>query len=155
MGGPRGAQNNSLMTVQHIARTVLLGRGLQVGQIIAALRLGIGKGRDDFAANDAANQVGRAGMAGIFQEAAADDHGAQIGLDDQRLAALFHDDHVFNGRATQAAQIFGERSAKDAELFGEGLPIVCTPAAGRLHRSATGVEAVLILQEAGEGIAQH
>jgi len=50
-------------------------------------------------------------MTGVLQESAADDHCAQVGFDDQRLTHLFHDDHVLDRTAAQAAQLLGERRA--------------------------------------------
>src|SRR5690606_30104663 len=49
---PGGAQNDGLAAIDDIARAVLLCGGGQVGEIIAALRLGIGEGPDRLAADD-------------------------------------------------------------------------------------------------------
>ena len=61
MGGPGRADHHRLVAVQHIAGAVLLGRGLQVGPVVAALRLGVGEGEDRLAGDDPADQRRRAG----------------------------------------------------------------------------------------------
>jgi hypothetical protein len=91
----------------------------------------------------------------MLHEAAADHHRAEIGLDDQGFAELLHDDHVVDRAAAQAAQVLAERSPQDAQFLGEGLPVVGAPAALGSDDLATGLEVVLVLQEARDRVADH
>ena len=149
------ADHHGLVAVDDIARAVLLGRGLQVAPGVAALGLGIGEGEDGVARDDLADQLVGAGRLAVLEEAAADHHGGQVGLHHQGLTQLLHDDHVVGGPAAQAALVLGERGAQDAEFVGEGLPDLRPPAGLGLQRRAALVEAVVVGQVAGDGVAQH
>ena len=72
------------------------------------------------------------GRAAAAQEAAADHHGWQIGLQHQRLAERLHHDHGFDRAGAEAAVVFGERQPEQA-LFGELVPGAFAPAALLRH----------------------
>jgi len=103
--------------VQHPAGALLLGTGLQVRKVIAALRLGIGEGHDGVARDDLGDQ--RVGLrpAHRLQRAARDDDGRKIGLDRDDLAQLLHDDRIFQRAAAQAAMLLGKGRAEHAEIL--------------------------------------
>ena len=52
MRRPRRGIDHRLVAVEHIARAVLLRGGAQIGEIVAPLRFGIGKGDDRLARDD-------------------------------------------------------------------------------------------------------
>jgi len=132
-----------------------LRRHRDVVQAIATLWLGPGEGECRLALDDAADHLGCAFAAGAPQKAAADDHGAQVRLDHQRLAELFHDHHHLGRPAAQPAKLFRERGAQDAKILGQGSPDFWSPAGGRSHGGAALVEVVGVSQERREGVAQQ
>src|SRR5690606_29469225 len=130
---PGRAENNGLITVDDIARTVLLRRGGEVGEVVAALRLGIGEGPDRFAADNAGDmRFLLRGRAAFTQETARDDNSFEVRLDDEVAAELFHDDHGFDGTTAKTALLFGERSREKAK-FRELRPDFRTPTFSRLR----------------------
>src|SRR5262249_16920550 len=82
-------------------------------------------------------------------------HGAEVGLDDERLTELLHDDHVLDRAAAQAAQLLRERRAQDAQLLGEGLPDLRPLARLLAHHGAALLELVVVRQVRRDRVAQH
>ena len=95
---------------------------VDVREIEAARRLEMREGEPNLAGDDAADQFAGAGGTAASQQAAADHHGVEVGLDDQCLADLLHDDHGLDRAAAQAAHGFVERRAQDAQVVGEAAP---------------------------------
>ena len=76
-------------------------------------------------AGDRGQQLFLLGVRAARLQEARRDHGVlQIGLDHQRLAELFGDDHRFNGRAAQTAEILGDRGAEQAHLGELGVDLL-------------------------------
>jgi len=155
VGGVRRADDHGLVPVEDIARAVLAGGRLQVTDIVAALRLGIGEGEDGLAGDDLADQLVRAGGGAVLQEAAADDHRAEVGLDHEGFAQLFHDHHVLGVAAAEAAEGLREGRAEDAQLVSEGAPDLRPPVRLASQGRPALVEAVVIGQVARDGVAEH
>ena len=153
--GPRRADHNGFVAVQHPARAVLARGGGEVGPVVAALRLGGGEGEDRLAGDDPGQQVGLGRMVGTGEEAAADHHRAHVGLDHQRRAQLLHDHHGLGRAAAQAAQVFRQGRAQNAEIFGERLPDFRPPPGLRLQRRAAGLEGVVVGEIGREAVAQQ
>jgi hypothetical protein len=154
-GAPGRAHHHRLGAVQHIARAVLARRGLQVGEIVAALRLGIGEGEGGLTGDDLADQLAGAGVVRLSEKATADHHRAEVGFDHQGFAELLHDHHGLGGSAAQAAKLLGEGRAQYAQLLGESLPNLRPPPRPRLHRRAAFVEVIVVGQIGGHAVAQQ
>ncbi len=153
--GPGRADDHRLVAVQQPAAAVLARRGLQVGPVVAPLRLGGGEGEDRLAGDDLADQLGRGRMVRASEEAAADDDRPEVGLDHQRRAELLHDHHGLGGAAAEAAQVLRQRRAQDAEVFGERLPHPWPPPRLRLQRRAPGLEVVVVGEVGREAVSQE
>jgi len=91
----------------------------------------------------------------VLQEAAADDHRAEIGLDHEGLTQLFHDHHVLGVAATQAAEGLREGRPQDAQFIGEGAPDVRPPGGLATQGRPALVETIVVRQVARDRVAEH
>ena len=129
--------------------------GGDVVEIEAALRLRTGKGIDAFPTDQRGEVfflLGRA--AAMAQEAAADDDGLEVRLDDQALAELLGDDHRLDRPAAEAAVGFREGRAQEPEL-GELRPHLRPPTGLGFRDLAARLEVVLFADKTGDRVAQH
>ena len=117
------------------------------------MRLGISESDDRAAVDDLGDDRVGHGTTGGLEKSTADDDGLEIRLDNERLADLLHDDHVFDRAAAEAAVFLRERCAEDTEFLGEGFPDVRVPAALAVHRRHPRVEGVGIGQIARDRVA--
>ena len=151
---PRTGQHDGLAAVDDEAVAVLLGRRGDVGQVVAALRLGIGEGPHILTADDAGDVFFDLGSGAAAEETAGLHDRRQIGVDHQALTEFFHHQHGVDRAATEAALLFGEGSGQQAE-FGDLGPRVAVPAIVGCHDLAALFELVVFLHEALDGVAQQ
>ncbi len=146
--GGLAVEHDEFLAVDHPTRSLFLGRGRDVVEIVARVLLEL-RERKGLAAVDDAGNVRRLlpGRAAAAQEAAADHHGCQIRLQHQRLAQRLHHDHGLDRAGAEAAVVFGERKPEQA-LFGELAPEAFAPAALLRHVFLALLELVGAAQEA-------
>src|SRR5215831_17449554 len=123
-------------------------------QIVARVLLELREG-EGLAAVDNAGHVGGALLGGraMAQEAAADHHRGEIGLQHQRAAERLHHDHGFHATAAEAAVLFRERQAEQA-LLGELAPDGLAPAALLLHVFLALLEIIGVGQETVDALLE-
>ena len=155
MAGPGRRINHPLVAVQHITCTICLGRGAQIGQIIAALRFGIGKGDSGIAGDDLGDHRIGDWAASVLECAAADHHGLQVRLDRDNLAQFLHHDHVFQRAAVHPAVLFGEWRAQNAQILCQGPPDPRIAAISAGQHLLAALKIIGVGKEARERVAQH
>ena len=109
--------DDALLAFEHIARAVALCRRQHVEEVVARLALGVREGKRELAGGDPRDQLGALRVArAMAQEAAAEDHGREIGLERERAPERLHDDHRLDRAAAEAAMLLGEGQPEQAEL---------------------------------------
>ena len=87
-------QDQSLGAVEHKTAAVAACRGCDIGEVVARLPFGVGEGKAELAGGDFRQYLGLHCLAAAKpDEAAAEHHGGEIGLEHQCAADLFHHDH--------------------------------------------------------------
>jgi hypothetical protein len=153
--GPRRTNDDGFVTVQRVACARLLRGDREVGEVVAALRFSEGEREDALAFDEFGDELFLLRLrAAVAEEAAPQHHRAEVGLDHQAAAEFFHDDHGFDRTAAEAAEIFRERCAEQAQLS-EGRPVLVVPAAVALRDRAAIVERVVVLHELLHAVAQQ
>ena len=152
--GVLAVEHDELLAVDHPARTLLLGGGGDVMQVVARVLLELRKSKGLAAVDDAGHMRGllrvRPAMA---QEAAADHDGREIGLEHQRLAERFHHDGGLAAAAAEAAVFLGKGKTEQA-LLGELAPDGFAPAALLLHVFLALLEIIRVGQEAVDALLE-
>ena len=153
--GPRRGIDAGLVAIEDEARAVGLGSGGDVGQVVAALRLGIGKGDGGIARDDAGDhRIGHRAAHGL-ERAAADHDGLEPGFDRDDLAQFLHHDHVLDRAAAHAAVFLGKGGAGQAQLARQRFPDAGIAPFGAGQHLLAGFEVIRVSQKARERIAQH
>ena len=148
VSAPSPLSDDEFLAVDHPTSALLLGRGRDIGQIVARVLLELREGKGLAAVDDAGDVGGLLlGRAAMAQEAAADDDGGEIRLQHQRAAHRLHHDHDLGRAGAEAAVFFRERQAEQA-LFGKLAPDGFAPAALLRHVFLAAIEVVGIAQEA-------
>src|SRR4051812_29275458 len=91
---------------------------------------------------------------GAAQEAAAEHHRVEIGLDHEITAQRFHHDHGLDRTGTEAAIVLGERQAEQA-LLRKLAPDVAAPAALLGAILLAGLEFVGRFQQAVDAVLEE
>ncbi|MCY1424367.1 hypothetical protein D9M71_401070 [compost metagenome] len=143
------------MAAQHVSVAIAPRAGFDVVQAMTAASLALRPGDAYVAGHDGRNDPFGHLAAGALEQATSEHHGGQVRLQHQGTAEGFHDDLVLDRTAAKTAEGFGECGGENAQLAGEGLPALGTPALRRTHGRHALVEAVLLVQIAREHVAQH
>ncbi|MCY1293848.1 hypothetical protein D9M68_753440 [compost metagenome] len=128
--GERRAHHRVLVPAQLVAIASARGAGLHVMPAIAAGGFGMRPGGGGLAADDGGQPLRGQFGAALRQRAAGQHHGAQVRLEHQVAAELFHHDHVLGSAAAQPAERLGKARAQDAEVARKGTPAIGAPACG-------------------------
>ena len=124
----RGADGHDLGAVEHPVGSVPACRGRDVLPVVTGRRLGGGERDDRLPGDDVLQQVGCDVAARATQQARGHHRGVDVGLDDERVTQRLGDHHHLDGPAADAADVFGQGGAEDAEFVGERAPDVGLPA---------------------------
>ena len=145
--GVLAVEHDEFLAVDDPAGALLLGGGGDILQVVARILLELRKREGLAAVDDARDMRGLLlGRTAASQEAAADHHGGQIRLQQQRLAQRLHHDHGLDRAGAEAAVVFRERQAEQP-LFGELAPDRLAPAALLRAVFLARIEVVGVVQE--------
>ena len=147
--------DDALLAFEHIAGAVALCRRQHVEEVVARLALGVREGKRELAGGDPRDELGALRLArAMAQEAAAEDHGGEIGLERERAAERLHDDHGLDRAAAEAAMLLGEGQPEQAEL-GVLRPQRAAEALGLLRVAPPVLEAVAVGDEPLDALLQE
>jgi hypothetical protein len=123
-------------------------------EVETRIALGMGEGELERALCDLRHPFGALlGRAAEPQEAAAQDHGGEIGFQRQHPAKRFHHDHRLDGPATDAAVFLRKRQRHQPHL-GIVAPHGSAPARVRFQDAVALLEPVFVGQKPVERILQ-
>ena len=112
-------QDHGFLAVDHVAVAVFLGAGFHETVVVATLGFVVGQGEAGFTADDSRQVLLFLGVvAELVDQHAGQHHGGQVGFHHQAAAEAFGHHHQFRAAAVEAAGLFGERHAQQAQ-FGE------------------------------------
>ena len=153
--GAGPVQHHRLVSIQHVARAVAFGRGLDAVQLVARIRLAQRGGEQQLALR----HFGQDGLllrlaAGEVDQAAAQDHGRKIRLDHDAAAELGHHQHGVDRGAAEAAMRLVEGHAEQAHL-GELRPHLVGKSLRRSDDGLARLEAVILADVFLDAVAQQ
>src|ERR1700733_4807450 len=122
MSGPWCVAHDCLISVEQIRCAVLRRIRAYSGNFFVTARLAMRERQQGVAGNGGTDHGRRDCGVRPFEDTASDDHRLEVGLHEQRLAELFHDDHNIDGTPSRSANGFVERYPENAELCAQHLP---------------------------------
>src|SRR5260221_676425 len=153
--GAFAVQHHALLTAEHEAGGDRLRRGRDIGEVVARLPLGMGEGEAEIAGGDRRDHLlALRRAAGKAKEAAAEHDRREVRLEHEAASEGFHDDHRLDRRAADAAQLFGEGQAEQAEL-GILRPARFAVAERLLRIGLALLEGVFLVDQAGDRVLEQ
>ena len=153
--GAVAMRDDALGAVQHPVRAAFFRGGHHIGDVVAGLSLAMRERQLHAAVGDRRQHARLLRIAGAeTHRRAAQYHGRQIRLQDQRAAERLHHQHDLDRAAAEPAVFLGERQTEQAEV-GVLRPHRGAPAARRFEVVLTLIERVAVGQQAVDAVLQQ